>query len=120
VQKIIRAFTCGLLISGLIAPGVASAAGGFMPYGDISNHPAKSSIIRGVQAGLFAAGSKAPLFYPDRNMTRAEFLALIDRLYDGGQYQLYPLTFLSEHAEVGKGEGFDEPYLPYKDVDRLT
>ncbi|MGG1658720.1 S-layer homology domain-containing protein [Brevibacillus sp. NRS-1366] len=120
MQKLIRTLSCGLLVATLITPGFASAAGGFIPYGDISKHWAKNSIIRGVQAGLFAAGPKAPLFYPSRDMTRAEFLALIDRLYNGGQYQLYPLTFLSEHAEWTKGEGFDQPYLPYKDVDRLT
>ncbi|WP_301173305.1 S-layer homology domain-containing protein [Brevibacillus nitrificans] len=120
MQKFIRTFSCVLLAATLLTPGFASAAGGFMPYGDISNHWAKTSIIRGVQAGLFAAGSSAPLFYPNRDMTRAEFVALIDRLYNGGQYQLYPLTFLSEHAEWNRGEGFEEPYLPYKDVDRLT
>lgn len=120
MQKLIRTFSGVVLAAALMTPGFASAAGGFMPYGDISNHWAKASIIRGVQAGLFAAGSKAPLFYPNRAMTRAEFVALIDRLYNGSQYQLYPLTFLSEHAEWSRGEGFDEPYLPYKDVDRLT
>lgn len=120
MQKLIRTLSCGLLVATLITPGFASAAGGFIPYGDISKHWAKNSIIHGVQAGLFAAGTSAPLFYPNRDMTRAEFLALIDRLYNGGQYQLYPLTFLSEHAEWTKGEGFDQPYLPYKDVDRLT
>ncbi|MDR5000848.1 S-layer homology domain-containing protein [Brevibacillus parabrevis] len=120
MQKLIRALSSGLLVAALLTPGVASAAGGFLPYSDISNHWAKASIIRGVQAGLFAAGTDAPHFYPNRDMSRAEFLALMDRLYNGGQYQLYPLTFLSEHAEWSKGEGFDQPYLPYKDVDRLT
>ena len=120
MQKLIRTVTCGLLVATLVTPGFASAAGGFMPYGDISKHHARDSIIRSVQAGLFAAGPNVPLFYPKRDMTRAEFLALIDRLYYGGQYQLYPLTFLSEHAEWTSGEGFDKPYLPYKDVDRLT
>ncbi|QRG69589.1 tetratricopeptide repeat protein [Brevibacillus choshinensis] len=120
MQKLLRTISCTLLAATLMTPGFASAAGGFMPYGDISKHWAKTSIIRGVQAGLFAAGSKAPLFYPNRDMTRAEFVALLDRLYNGGQYQLYPLTFLSEHAEWNRGEGFEEPYLPYKDVDRLT
>ncbi|GED72796.1 hypothetical protein BRE01_64980 [Brevibacillus reuszeri] len=120
MQKLIRTLTCGLLVATLVTPGFASAAGGFMPYGDISKHFARDSIIRGVQAGLFAAGPNAPLFYPKRDMTRAEFLALIDRLYYGGQYQLYPLTFFSEHSEWTSAEGFDKPYLPYKDVDRLT
>lgn len=120
MQKLIRTISCGLLVASLLTPGFASAAGGFLPYGDISKHWAKQSIIRGVQAGLFAAGDKTPLFYPNRNMTRAEFVVLMDRLYDGGQYQIYPLTFLSEHGEWGKGDGFEEPFLPYKDVDRLT
>ncbi|MFD2369690.1 S-layer homology domain-containing protein [Brevibacillus sp. GCM10020057] len=120
MQRLFRTISSVLLAASLMTPGLTSAAGGFMPYGDISRHWAKASIIRGVQAGLFAAGSKAPLFYPNRAMTRAEFVALIDRLYNGGQFQLYPLTFLSEHADLNRGEGFDEPYLPYKDVDRLT
>lgn len=120
MQKLIRTLTGGLLVAALFTPGVAVAAGGFLPYKDISQHWAKASIVRAVQAGLFAAGTDAPLFYPNREMTRAEFVAMIDRLYNGGQYQLYPLTFLSEHAEWSKGEGFEEPYLPYKDVDRLT
>ncbi|MDF2684030.1 MAG: S-layer protein, partial [Brevibacillus sp.] len=80
MQKLLRTISCTLLAATLMTPGFASAAGGFMPYGDISKHWAKTSIIRGVQAGLFAAGSKAPLFHPNRDMTRAEFVALIDRL----------------------------------------
>lgn len=122
MRKRILTFACGVLVTSMltITPGVASAAGGFLPYDDISKHWARSSIIRGVEAGLFAAGSKVPHFYPNREMTRAEFVAMLDRVYQGGQYQLYPLTFLSEHAELSKGEGFAEPYLPYKDVDRLT
>lgn len=122
MRKRILTFACGVLVTSMltITPSVASAAGGFLPYDDISKHWARSSIIRGVEAGLFAAGSKVPHFYPNREMTRAEFVAMLDRVYQGGQYQLYPLTFLSEHAELSKGEGFAEPYLPYKDVDRLT
>lgn len=122
MRKRILTFACGVLVTSMltITPGVASAAGGFLPYDDISKHWARSSIIRGVEAGLFAAGSKVPHFYPNREMTRAEFVSMLDRVYQGGQYQLYPLTFLSEHAELSKGEGFAEPYLPYKDVDRLT
>lgn len=120
MQKWIRALTGGLLAASLLLPGKAFAAGGNLPYADIDKHWAKHAIIRGVQYGLFAVSDKAPLFYPNRDMTRAEFLALLDRIYDGGQYQLYPLTSMSEHAEWSNGESFDDPYLPYKDVDRLT
>lgn len=123
MRKQIKMSLCGLLVTSLltITPGFASAAGGFLPYDDISKHWARASIVRGVEAGLFAAGTNIPHFYPNREMTRAEFVAMIDRLYNnGGQYSIYPLTFLSEHAQLSKGEGFDEPYLPYKDVDRLT
>ena len=123
MRKQIKRSLCGLLVTSMlmITPGFASAAGGFLPYDDISKHWARGSIVRGVEAGLFAAGTNVPHFYPNREMTRAEFLAMLDRLYNnGGQYTIYPLTFLSEHAQLSKGEGFDEPYLPYKDVDRLT
>ncbi|WJQ83672.1 S-layer homology domain-containing protein [Brevibacillus brevis] len=120
MQKLIRTISCGLLTVSLLTPGVASAAGGLLPYNDISKHWARKAIIQGVQLGLFEAGPNVPKFYPNRDMTRAEFLVMIDRLYYGGQYQIYPLTFLSEHSEWARAEGFQEPYLPYKDVDRLT
>lgn len=120
MQKCIRALTCGLLAASLLVPGVASAAGEKLPYADIEKHWAKNAIVRGVEYGLFAAGDTVRMFYPNRDMTRAEFLALLDRVYYGGQYRLYPLTSLSEHLEWPKGEGFDEPYLPYTDVDRLS
>jgi tetratricopeptide (TPR) repeat protein len=120
VRKSMKTMACGLLVCGLFAPVIAHANEGVVPYGDIGKHWAKAAIIRGVEAGLFAAGSGTVRFYPEREMTRAEFLALVDRLYEQGQLHLYPLTFLSEHGEYGQGEGFDEPYLPYADVDRLT
>lgn len=120
VRKTIQIMACGLLVSGLFAPVTARASEGVVPYGDIGKHWAKAAIIRGVKAGLFTAGAGIDRFYPEREMTRAEFLVLVDRLYEQGQLHLYPLTFLSEHEEYGQGEGFDEPYLPYADVDRLT
>lgn len=122
MQKRILTFVCGMLVASMLSttPGLVSAAGGFLPYDDISKHWARDSIVRGVEAGLFASGGKINHFYPNREMTRAEFVAMLDRLSQGGLYQLYPLTFLSEHSELSKGEGFDEPYLPYKDVDSLT
>jgi hypothetical protein len=120
VQKAIRTLACGLLACSLITPRFASAAETALPFLDIGKHWAKQAIIRGVEAGLFAAGGKTQRFYPEREMTRAEFLTLLDRLINEGQYQLYPLTFLSEHEASDRGEGFEEPYLPYTDVDRLT
>lgn len=120
MRKIIRALTCGILAASLLVPGIASAAAAPLPFVDIDRHWAKSAIVRGVQYGLFSPGDGTRMFYPNRDMTRAEFLVLLDRVYYGGQYQIYPLTLLSEHAEWSKGEGFDVPYLPYKDVDRLT
>ena len=120
MQKMMRVFLCGLLAASLVAPGTAHAAGGWLPYADIEKHWARPYIIHGVQNGLFVVGEKAPLFYPNREMTRAEFLAMLDRIYSEGQYQLYPLTAMSEYMELYKGEGFAEPYLPYKDVDRMT
>ncbi|CAM5793609.1 MULTISPECIES: S-layer homology domain-containing protein [Brevibacillus] len=120
MQKKSKVLTCALLVCSLLVPSAASAASSYMPYSDISKHWAKSSIIRGAQYGLFASGGSIERFYPNRELTRAEFVALMDRVFVVGQQHLYPLTFLSEHDEFGKGEGFDEPYLPYKDVDRLT
>jgi hypothetical protein len=118
VRKTIQIMACGLLASVLFAPVTARASE--VPYEDIGKHWAKAAIVRGVKAGLFAAGAGIDRFYPEREMSRAEFLALMDRLYELGQLHLYPLTFLSEHEAYGFGEGFDEPYLPYADVDRLT
>lgn len=109
-----------LLILGLLLPTVVHAEKPMLPFHDISKHWAKPSIIRGVQAGLFATGGKIQQFYPERYMTRAEFLTLLDRLLYEAQPQLYPLTFMSEHEEYSRGDGFDEPDLPYTDVDRLT
>jgi len=120
VQNIICKLTCGLVACGLLFPPVAGAEEPGLPYRDIAKHWAKQAIVRSVQAGLFAAGGKIQQFYPERAMTRAEFFTLLDRLLMEGQGQLYPLTFLSEHDAEVPGEGFDQPYLPYKDVDRLT
>ncbi|MFY0546073.1 tetratricopeptide repeat protein [Brevibacillus sp. H7] len=120
MQNIIRHVTCGLVVCGLLLPAFAHAEESRLPYLDIGKHWAKQSIIRSVQAGLFAAGGQVQHFYPEREMTRAEFLTLLDRLFFEGQSQLYPLTFLSEHDEYVRGEGLDQPYLPYTDVDRLT
>jgi hypothetical protein len=120
VQKAIRTLACGLLACSLITPRFASAAETALPFDDIGKHWAKTAIVRGVKAGLFAADENTQRFYPEREMTRAEFLTLLDRLMYEAQHQLYPLTFLSEHEEYGRGEGYDEPYLPYTDVDRLT
>ncbi len=120
MQNIIRNVTCGLVVCGLLLPTLANAQAAELPYTDIGKHWAKQAIVRSVEAGLFAAGGKVQKFYPEREMTRAEFLTLLDRLFFEAQGQLYPLTFLSEHDEYVRGEGFDQPYLPYTDVDRLT
>ncbi|USG63841.1 S-layer homology domain-containing protein [Brevibacillus ruminantium] len=120
MQKKIQAFTCALLVCSLLTPSFAKAESYYLPYDDISKHWARNSILNGAYYGLFATGQSVPHFYPNREMTRAEFMALMDRVFELGQIHLYPLTFLSEREAYGRGEGFDEPYLPYKDVDRLT
>lgn len=120
MQKKIQALTCALLVCSLLAPMHAKAEEYYLPYSDISKHWASHSILKGAYYGLFATGRSVPKFYPNREMTRAEFVALMDRFFELGQMHLYPLTFLSEREAFGRGEGFDEPYLPYRDVDRLN
>jgi len=90
-----------------------------MPFSDIGKHWAKAAILRGVEEGLFAE-SRDGQFQPNRPMTRAEFLALLDRLFYMGQQQLQPLTLMTDHYHQVGGSSFEEPYLPYTDVDRLT
>lgn len=119
MQKL-RKISGWLLAAALLSPGFAHAAVQPLPFTDIKKHWAKQSIIRAVGQGLFAAGGKVTQFYPEREMTRAEFLALLDRLLYHGQEQLFGLTLLSDEDQFSRTEGFDEPYLPYSDVDRLT
>nr|WP_241254446.1 S-layer homology domain-containing protein [Brevibacillus sp. SYP-B805] len=90
-----------------------------MPYVDIGKHWTTKAVVRGVEEGLFAP-SKDLRFYPDRLMTRAEFLVMLDRLFLRNQQQLQPLTLLSEQYYLGRDDAFEDPYLPYTDVDRLT
>lgn len=90
-----------------------------MPFSDIGKHWAKAAILRGVEEGLFAESGDGQ-FQPNRPMTRAEFLTLMDRLFYLGQQQLQPLTLITDHYHQVGGSSFEEPYLPYKDVDRLT
>ncbi|MGE5702033.1 MAG: S-layer homology domain-containing protein, partial [Clostridia bacterium] len=108
------------MLSLLLLPSVADAQQGKRPFSDIENHPAERAIISGYQNGLFYGGKGTAKFEPDRYMTRSEFLLLIDRVYLQNEQQLFPLLLLSEHDELGLGEGFEEPHLPYLDVDRMT
>lgn len=112
--------TAGLLLCALLAPqGVHAEKEVIVPYTDIWTHWAKKSIFKGVEEGLFAE-SKDGCFYPDRLMTRAEFLVLLDRLFLRNQEQLQPLSLLSESFLLGREDDFSDPSLPYTDVNRLT
>ncbi|MED1788319.1 S-layer homology domain-containing protein [Brevibacillus laterosporus] len=92
-----------------------------LPFIDISNHPAKEAIVRAYEEGLFSDSSKAiQQFFPDKAMTRAEFFLLTSRFLQNNQNKLFPLTLLEENDEFGRGQGMDEPYLPYKDVHYMT
>lgn len=96
------------------------AAVQWLPYTDISKNWAKKEIVSAVEKGLFVAGKENPRFFPQRPMTRAEFLTLLDRLFTLGQDQLYSLTLTSGADHLVETNGTEEPYLPYRDVDRLT
>lgn len=110
----------GLLLCALLAPQGAYAEKDVdIPYTDIWTHWAKKSIVAGVEEGLFAE-SKDGRFYPDRPMTRAEYLVLLDRLFLRNQQQLQPLTLLTESFFLGREDDFTDPSLPYTDVNRMT
>lgn len=112
-------YGCALL-GMMLSPFIASAEQYAQPYTDIGNHYAKQEILAGYRNGLFSVANGKTKFEPERYMTRGEFVAVLDRLFLQNEQQLYPLLMLSEHDELGLGEGFDEPHLPYDDVDRMT
>ncbi|MBO8164085.1 MAG: S-layer homology domain-containing protein [Brevibacillus sp.] len=89
-------------------------------FEDVEHHWAKEAILRSYQMGLLGGVDGSNRFEPDRPMTRAEFIVLLDRLLLTAEHRLFPLTLLTEYDQYGWGEGFREPYLPYVDVDRLT
>ncbi|WP_164553357.1 S-layer homology domain-containing protein [Brevibacillus marinus] len=91
-----------------------------LPFRDIEGHWAAEEIQAAYQAGLLIGVDGSAAFRPDQLMSRGEFMVLIDRLFLSREYEFFALTLLTEHDEYGWGEGFDEPYLPYRDVDRLT
>lgn len=92
-----------------------------LPFIDISNHPAKEAIVKAYEEGLFSDSTKAiKQFFPDKAMTRAEFFLLTSRFLELNQNKLFPLTLLEDNDEFGRGQGMDEPYLPYKDVHYMT
>ncbi|WP_134686891.1 S-layer homology domain-containing protein [Brevibacillus migulae] len=112
--------TAGLLLCALLAPQSTYAEEEvYIPFTDIWSHWAKKSIFRTVEEGMFAE-SKDGHFYPDRLMTRAEYLVLLDRLFLRNQQQLQPLSLLSESFLLGREDDFENPSLPYTDVNRLT
>jgi len=112
--------TAGLLLCALLAPQSTYAEKEvYIPFIDIWSHGAKTSIIKSVEEGMFAE-SKDGHFYPDRLMTRAEYLVLLDRLFLRNQQQLQPLSLLSESFLLGREDDFEDPSLPYTDVNRLT
>ncbi len=112
--------TASLLLCALFVPqGVQAEKEVIIPYTDIWSHWAKKSIFKGVEEGLFAE-SKDGRFYPDRLITRGEYLVLLDRLFLRNQQQLQPLTLLSESFLLGREDDFTDPSLPYTDVNRMS
>jgi len=115
--------TIGMILAGsLLLPNTAMAweQETELPFSDITKHWAKNAIVDGFENGLFTAKSKTSRFEPERKMTRAEFLVVLDRFSLRVEHQLFPLSLLSGYDEEGWGEGFDEPYLPYTDVNRMS
>lgn len=113
--------TASLLLCALLIPpgGVYADEEIYVPFDDVAYHPYMKSIFKAVEMGLFAE-SKDGHFYPDRNMTRAEYLALLDRLLLINQDSIEPYTFMSESYTLGREDDFSDPHLPYTDVDRLS
>ncbi|MFM1651486.1 S-layer homology domain-containing protein [Brevibacillus sp. B_LB10_24] len=112
-----------LFLAGLLAvPSFAAAQSTdeALPFNDIEQHWAKEAIVQSYEDGLLAGVGDGKAFEPDRGMTRGEFIALLDRLYVRSEQLLFPLTLMSGDERNGWGEGFDEPYLPYRDVSRLS
>ncbi len=115
----VKKLTGWLLAATLLVPNVASAEEIIIPFIDVHKHWAVKSIVKSYTEGLMG-GARYGYFEPERYMSRAEFMVLLDRLFLQNEEQLYTLTMLSEHDEIGWGEGFDFPYLPYKDVTQMT
>jgi hypothetical protein len=112
-----------LFLAGLLAVPQFAAAQNTdesLPFNDIERHWAKEAIMQSYEDGLLTGVGEGKTFEPDRGMTRGEFMALLDRLYVRSEQLLFPLTLMSGDELNGWGEGFDEPYLPYRDVSRLT
>lgn len=120
-KKAVQTLSAFLLCTALAFPGVARAEEpSDLPFTDIANHWAKKAIIESHDNGLLSGIGKTDQFQPERYMTRGEFLALIDRFYLKTEDDLFSLTLLTEEDEMGWGDGFREPFLPYTDVDRMT
>lgn len=91
-----------------------------LPFADIKGHWAKQSILHVYNEGIMMGVGNTNRFEPNRLMTRGEWMVLLDRLYYRGEEQLFPLTHVTDQDLYGYGEGFERPYLPYRDVDRMT
>nr|WP_162305418.1 S-layer homology domain-containing protein [Brevibacillus laterosporus] len=111
----------GVLLEPVQAEELGDNLSAQLPFIDISNHPAKEAIVKAYEEGLFSDSSKAiKQFFPEKAMTRAEFFILTSRFLQNNQNRLFPLTLLEDSDEFGRGQGMDEPYLPYKDVHYMT
>ncbi|WP_139490495.1 S-layer homology domain-containing protein [Brevibacillus dissolubilis] len=118
----------GLLLTGsLLLPSAAMAAEKEetkeeLPFTDIKNHWAKDAIIKAYEDGLLSGSGKegSMKFNPDKTMSRAEFFVLFDRLVSYEAHEIRNFAASPGYFEEDYTERFDEPYLPYTDVDRLT
>lgn len=125
VQKRIRQILAWIVLISLLGMPVSAGAqpeqdyNPDVPFRDLAGHWAAEAIQSAYREGLFV-GEDGFLFRPEQQMSRAEFIVLVDRLFLSKEYQFFTLTLLMEHDEFGWGDGFAEPYLPYQDVDRLT
>ncbi|MGD8189050.1 S-layer homology domain-containing protein [Brevibacillus ginsengisoli] len=120
-KKTVQTVSAFLLCAVLTFPGVAKAnEPSKTTFTDIENHWAKKAILENQENGLISGMGKTGQFQPERYMTRGEFLTLIDRCYLKSEQDLFSLTLLTEEDEIGWGDGFRQPYLPYTDVDRMT
>ncbi|MGC5328531.1 S-layer homology domain-containing protein [Brevibacillus sp. SYSU BS000544] len=120
-KKAVQTVLAVLLSSTVIFPThVRAEETDDVPFTDIANHWAKDAILDSYDNQLMSGIGKTKQFQPERMITRAEFLVLIDRLFQETEMDFYPLTLMAKKDEFGHEEVLSEAYLPYKDVDRMT
>jgi N-acetylmuramoyl-L-alanine amidase len=91
-----------------LAVGIANGIEAYMPvvFGDIAGHWAQEAILRMKRQGI-AAGDNPNTFSPNRPITRAEFMTMLDRMLSFGerveQMAAHPMEQLAEPSPGANG-----------------